>query len=224
MNEQLMSIRIEGEQFVYTEIKLYRGRKQINQEIAKENLQLFYSIIEKTDIKYGLIYGTLLGAIRENNFIEHDEDIDIFILGEYEEDFQKLLKQFRNLGLELVRYNYDLLSLMRKGEYIDVYFFYPKRIFGFIKVRIHDNRNIILAKYLENPNRINFLGMNIPIPSEPEKLLKKTYGSNWRIPIKNQHEVPNALFFKLITNFPIIKKLPFYLKISKIYKKLFFRY
>jgi len=50
---------------------------------------------------FGLIYGTLLGAIRENNFIEDEEDINIFILNENKEVF-------------LIRYLGNLLFLIQK--------------------------------------------------------------------------------------------------------------
>ena len=59
----------------------------------------------------------------ENNFIEWDEDIDLFVL---EEDKNKLLNAFwdlKEVGFDLVRVDRcDMLySVMRNGEYIDFY-------------------------------------------------------------------------------------------------------
>jgi phosphorylcholine metabolism protein LicD len=223
MSSQLKSININGEQFFYEEIALYHGRKQINREIAKENLELFNSIIEKTNIKYGLIFGTLLGAIRENNFIEHDEDTDLFLLSEYKEDFLKLLKQFKKIGLEVIRYESDLISLMRKDEYIDVYTFQKKRIWLFKEVRFFEKKYQIDAKHLENTKILNFIGINIPVPNESEKFLKKIYGSNWRTPIRNFHAVPNVFNAKIIQYKIKIKELASNLWIYKIYRMIFLK-
>lgn len=214
-------ILIDKEKFYYAEVELYHGRKKIDREIAKENLQIFYSIIEETDIKYGLIYGTLLGAIRENNFIEHDEDIDIFVLSEYKSDFLRLLGQLKMEGLELVRYNNDVISLMRKNEYIDIFFYVSRNKFGFKKIRVLNNNYEIDAKYLEQIKKIDFLGMNISVPQDSEGLLVKIYGKNWKIPIINFNAKPNAFHAKVISLFPSIIKSSAYSFLSNKYKKIF---
>ena len=48
---------------------LYVGRKKIDKQIAKENLLDFNSLAIKYKLKFGLAYGTLLGAVRESDFI-----------------------------------------------------------------------------------------------------------------------------------------------------------
>ena len=63
----------------YTTYPLYLGIKKIDKIIARENLLLFKDIVSKHHIPFGLIAGTLLGAIREHDFIEHDEDVDLFL-------------------------------------------------------------------------------------------------------------------------------------------------
>ena len=75
-------IKTSGKIISYNEKKLYHGRKKINKKIAQKNLLVIRNILIKTNIRWGLIFGTLLGAIREKNFIAHDEDTDIFVLYE----------------------------------------------------------------------------------------------------------------------------------------------
>lgn len=211
-------ILIGNERFYYKELTLVQNAKKLNLDIAKENLQIFYTIIEQTNIKYGLMFGTLLGAIREKNFIAHDYDTDIFILSEGKEKFLNLLFQFRNQGFELIRNAYDVISLMRKNEYIDIYIFKPKMKLGILNLRSLDNEFECAAKYLENPIRYLFLGMNIYIPNNPEKLLKKLYGKNWEIPIENFPSPSNTMYKRISKFAPIFKKLPFYVSMEKFMK------
>ena len=46
------------------------GTKTLDIKTARKNLLDVKKILDFHNIKFGLIYGTLLGAIRENNFIE----------------------------------------------------------------------------------------------------------------------------------------------------------
>lgn len=214
---------INGEKFYYTEERLFHGRGKMNLDIAKENLNIFYNIIEQTDIRYGLFWGTLLGAIRENNFISHDEDTDVYVLGEDKEKFLKLLCLFKKQGLLLVRYEPEMLSLMRNNEYIDVSFFKLVRKFGISKVRVCSNSFEFSPELLENVARISFLDMLIPIPSNAEKLIVKLYGKNWKIPMIDFKPLPNTLYKKIGKYSLIFKRLPFYSYLANFMKKLFIK-
>ena len=199
-------IHIDGNAFEYTEVALFHGRKLIDRKISKENLEILNGILQKTNCIYGLIFGTLLGAIREGNFIEHDEDVDIYMLSEFKTDLLRLLPFLREKGIELIRFEDNLISVMRNNEYIDIYFFEPQRKWYFKKLRVHDNKYEMDAISLENPIKVLFLGMNIPIPSNARKLLRKTYGKNWKVPIKNSHALPNSFKSVLKTKFQWLKR------------------
>ena len=83
---------------------LFPGIKRINKIIAKENLLLVKNILDKEELPFMLAYGTLLGAVREHDFIAHDEDIDLIVMKEYFDHFVALLFIFRTKGFEVVRY------------------------------------------------------------------------------------------------------------------------
>ena len=55
----------------------YPGWKLIDKEKAFENLSIFKEIADRNGFKFFLAYGTMLGAVREKDFIDHDEDIDL---------------------------------------------------------------------------------------------------------------------------------------------------
>lgn len=64
-----------------------------HQYVALRILRIINEICRKNNIKYWLIDGTLLGAIRHKGFIPWDDDIDIGILREDEEKFIKIMKK-----------------------------------------------------------------------------------------------------------------------------------
>ena len=104
-------------------LELYYGRKQLDREVSKLNLLDFRQLLNHNQVPFGIIYGTLLGAVREGDFISYDEDIDVYILDENREKLLSLLFDFRKTGFEVARYENSLLSIIRKGDYIDIYFF-----------------------------------------------------------------------------------------------------
>lgn len=167
-------------QYEYEPIKLYYGRKVIAIDQATENLILFKKTMDKYNIPFGIIYGTLLGAVRNNNFIEYDEDTDVFVLDEYRKEFLDLLFSFRDVGFQVARYDVDLLSLIRNDDYIDIYFF--KR--GTLGRRICGD-DTIPQSFFDVPEKINFLGQQFSTVSDYTAFLERAYGKDWRTPKKN---------------------------------------
>lgn len=157
------------------------GTKTLDLKKAKKNLLDIKDILDKNGIGFGLIYGTLLGAIRENNFIEHDEDIDLSMLEENKEDLLAILQDIIDAGFKVLRYDEKLLSVSRDNEYIDFYFF-KKTASSYRKCDVGLKAK---DKYLEETKAYSFLGKNFQVPVEAEKFLIELYGKNWKTPIKN---------------------------------------
>jgi len=181
--------------YEYTEVKFTLGTRRLNREISKVNLLDLKKILDQFNINFGLIFGTLLGAIRENNFIAHDEDTDIFVLKENEKDILDLLFLLRDSGFEVGRYDNNLMSIIRNGEYIDIYFFEKKgtnarKCQGYV---INDS-------FLSNVIEYEFLGEMFKIPQNPEELLVKMYGSDWMVPKENT-SAANYGFYLTIRNY-----------------------
>lgn len=78
-------------------------------------LEEFDRVCQKYDVKYYLICGSLLGAVRHHGFIPWDDDVDVAMT---REDFEKVKKHFReewnNENFMFV--NYDDLG---KGVFLD---------------------------------------------------------------------------------------------------------
>jgi phosphorylcholine metabolism protein LicD len=167
----------------------------------KEFLQILKSTkraLNSLNIPFFLSSGTLLGAIREGQFIEHDYDIDV---GIFKKDFSpELINKMSEQGLELYRSlgsieNGYELSFKKKDS--------PLGMMGKIDIFLHYNETIEGQKYiywksyngvLRNKEikyrvphfgikQINFMGIEVGVPNPPEDYLKSHYG-DWWIPKK----------------------------------------
>ena len=175
-----LSIDTPKGKYIYQFIIVYNGIKMIDKAIAKENLLLFNSIAKKNGLKFGLVYGTLLGAIREHDFIAHDEDIDLFIKSEDLDLFKSMLFELRENGFEVLRYDRrdGLCSIMRKEEYIDFYIMAP--LIDGVRETLGSP---IPEKYITDLSEYDFQGEKFFAAREAEESMLFFYGESWRTPI-----------------------------------------
>lgn len=207
--------------FHYTPKALYLGIKQIDKVQALENLQILATILNTNNITWGPAFGSLLGAVREHDFIEWDEDIDLFVLEEEEELFRNCLWELQEHGFDLIRYERrGLYSIMRKGEYIDFYVF-QKLTEG---LRHTNGGGYIFEKYITNMQEIDFKGVPLRIPREYDEYLTFQYG-DWRKPVQYANFELNSMqrFFAMTKSF-IKNHLPdciYYILLEKYHQKDF---
>ena len=196
----------------YKTVPLYSGVKQIDKQIAAENLAILKRILDKKGLKPLIAYGTLLGAIREKDFISHDEDIDLIVKAEDKQAFFDLLPELMAQGFFVARYDRrELLSIIRKGEYIDFYFFKP------YKDGIRYCSGVLCPnEFFEDVTLVPFKGNEYWAPTDYEGFLLFEYGENWRTPIQYKNYgmsswqkfmfrtkenvkglLPDSLYFKL---------------------------
>jgi glycerol-3-phosphate cytidylyltransferase len=173
---------------------VYEGIKVMDKEIGKENLLLFNKIAKKNNLQFELYYGTLLGAIREHDFIAHDEDIDLVMLKEHLSDFKAILFELRENGFEVIRFDrrQGLCSVMRKGEYIDVYFL--DELYPGVRAMMGEPTP---SKYLMELKECNFQGDVFWIPKDAEEFALFEYGANWKTPIARKTHGMNWLQKKI---------------------------
>ena len=186
-------IKTKKGDYLFKPKNLFHGRKKINRKKARENILILRKILEKRNLRWGLVFGTLLGAVRENNFIAHDEDIDIFVFYEDKNKILNLIYKFKEFGFEIARYEkHSLFSIIRNNEYIDFYFF-KKTFFG---RRCLDY--FIPNIFFKRKVNIKFFNKYFPTLNNVHKYLEFQYGKDWRVPKKNSHAKPNIFWKKMV--------------------------
>jgi LicD family len=165
-----------------------------------------HDALEEAGLWHSLIYGTLLGAVRDGDVIPWDYDFDFLIKPG---DAQRIiaLPKLRKLGyrLEVRRNPGSWLSLNARGvkdfdcgslsvfhggvKVGDLYCF---NLFADGVLRRFDldqdvywcPHSAFPAFFLEELTTARVRGNSYPVPREPEKLLAGIYGEDWRVPYK----------------------------------------
>jgi len=165
--------------------------KPINIQVSTKNLLDLQRVLDLYNVSFGLMYGTLLGAIREKNFIIHDHDTDLFVLREEEFKVMDMIKEAKKIGFTIGRYSEAYISFVRDGDFIDIYFMDKK--FG----KYHCDGHVIPSKYLDDLINYSFLGSTFKISRDYENLLTYLYGKDWRTPQKNVSPTHYGLYLKV---------------------------
>lgn len=156
----------------------------MDKTIAKENLFAIVDILERLDLRYFLIFGTLLGVVREKDFINHDTDTDIGVFMEFSERFGEVRALAEDRGFTVLRGGPGerLFSFMRNDEYLDCYCAERKKVFPGRTMWDIDG-SWIPGRHLDNLDRIEFLGRSFCEPSDSERVLIILYGRGWKTPV-----------------------------------------
>jgi hypothetical protein len=150
-------------------------------------------ILEKCDVPYCLVEGTLLGMMRENGFISWDKDIDI---GVRHEDLIPKMPQLQKVfsacfSVHVLDFPYPYpreFHLNARGYQIDI-INYDVGTYNGQPVRfnvIHDQyaSSYHAADLFESYKPFKFLGRTFYLPKDPERYLIETYGHEWQTPLK----------------------------------------
>lgn len=184
---------------------------QMKKEDALSLLNKLQKFSKENGIDVYLAFGTLLGAVREKDFIKGDLDIDVYIKDE--KKFFEILPYLKDQGIELIRYQkHKAFSLRDKncpGAYIDVFILGPtKSIWGIYCYRIADY--VSPKRIFKDDGEIVFHGNVYKCPKDPVKALEFWYGKTWNIPLgkfekKYYYEVPSHHFWVSKIKSPVLK-------------------
>ena len=152
--------------------ELRRGGKWLDNTTCTANLLTVKKVLDSLNVPFWLMYGTLLGAYRDNKFIEYDSDTDLGLYYDSKEGFDVVICELMNEGFTLIRTarEDEIVSVMRDDEYIDFDFFHRENLpFNG------------LVPY-------TFIGHEFMIPENTEGFLDILY-EGWRERIKGIHSV-----------------------------------
>lgn len=187
-----------------------KKRRQVNfKKNALEVLRVFDECMSVNGYEYTLIFGTLLGAIREKGFISHDCDIDVAVFSESR--CKELSQVLLNNGFILSRrFTIDdgLLGCEETylykdtGVSIDIFFIYPpidKYPYvccwnygkGCATYRETMRRyGGVTPRRIELPityeiDRVSFENIMVNIPRNAHEISAFSYGPNYMVPDPN---------------------------------------
>ena len=149
-------------------------------EEAIKNLRDIKEILEDLDITFWLDFGTLLGAYRDKDFCEGDEDdIDLSMWDNYLHLKDEIIIMAKAKGFE-VFHKWDLeIALKRNGSKVDLFFHKKNKYDAY--THLYDGDEV--AKYVVTPvyffevlSWIEFHGMMFYCPKLIEAYLEYKYG------------------------------------------------
>lgn len=158
---------------------LYFGNQQVNREIMQDDIHALSVYLDKIGINWGPAFGSLIGIVRNDDFLPWNPVFDIYILKEDEERFKDVLwLLIEDAGFELVRYERrGLYYLRRNYEYIKVFVLHKISA----DVRHTGGSEFIHEKYLQNTVKWDFKGIELNVPQDVDKYLTFQYG-DWIVP------------------------------------------
>ena len=170
--------------------------QKMNQVIAVEVLREVRDVLNEHGVEHFLIYGTLLGAVRDGKFCDGETDIDIGVKHEILIlKIRELMDAFRNRGFTVYGYSYPYnqtraLNLIKHDIIVDIRNFEEWDGVRFLQ-RVDSSRNDVAnvwsREHFETLGEIEFYGMKFKIPSNPEEWLRVNYGDSWRTPDPDMH-------------------------------------
>lgn len=175
----------------------------INWSVALMLLRDVAAVLEKYHCTYWLSDGTLLGAIRENDFISHDTDLDIGVWAA-DFDIRAIHELMNKYGCKIGRLQGRpedgmVITVLRAGVHLDMWFYYPitlknkksttAKIYHsiYFLYKPYDTSNKAKQYDCLYPDfrplvRRKLLGHEFWVPKQAKKHLVAAYGHDWRTP------------------------------------------
>jgi len=177
---------------LYYKKKYPSVRQRIDKEKMLQNIQILQMYLDKTGIEWGPAFGTLIGIVRNDDFLPWATAADFFILKEDEERFKDALWLLKEAGFELVRYERrGLYCLIRNGQWVS--FYVLRKISP--DIRHSGGTHFLFDKYLHQTVKWDFKGISLNVPTQLDEYLTFQYG-DW-IHEKNTIAQKNVFFERL---------------------------
>ena len=197
-----------------------RLRTKVELEDRKKGFLEIVKILKSNNIFFFLQGGVLLGAVRNNNFIQWDWDVEISLFSDEFFEKRELIKNaLLENGFKIIRENFE-----RERIKIDVYKYQNHTTTGFTlfgwtlnkeKKKIFRDEINIPTKFIDNMEKITFFDEEFYCPGPVNDYLTYQYG-DWR------KELRSDIKSQYMSN-KFYKKKSFKEKILNRIKKVFIK-
>jgi hypothetical protein len=165
----------------------YKRTEDNKNALVRDMSTLSSFIKDKFNLDIYLTYGTLLGIIRENNFIAHDNDVDFAYMSK-QSNLTDILHEF--YGLSLILQNHGLLSKVCSNGHLHVWSPNKRNKFDLWTSYILNNKYYLVPLFdgkidtsiILPLKQLTFKQQNFLIPNQSELFLDAAY-QNWKTPI-----------------------------------------
>lgn len=177
-----------------------KKKLQTMRELGPSLAKRVVDVLEAGGYEPILVFGTLLGAVREGRFLRHDYDLDFGVELDTNEDWAGLKACMEAAGFTLAR-QFSLRGAITEQAYEADGFLFD--IFGLMPVEGSDERRAFYyclldegvyesdddrsVKYIDLPAidqriYVDVDGVKLPIPANAEDCLTRAYTEHWRVP------------------------------------------
>lgn len=166
----------------------------------------FDNFCKKNDIKYFAAYGTLLGAVRHQNMIPWDDDIDVYMM---RNDYQRFcsLKGMVNDNYDIMDINNENYWLLGLAKFVDT----TTTLWEFEQLPIITGVYIDVFP-LDECNKEDFIILKKEYDKYSNKVIKSLSRYKIRHLLSSIYHCNYKLFKNVILSFFMRKKYPFYRK------------
>ena len=168
----------------------YRTENELS--IRKKEFLKICEILDFLKINYFLNTGILLGAVRDNDFIKWDWDIEISVFSnEFLPKIHLVSEKLRTSGFKITK-----IIEKKDNSKIDFTGLYPKEVTSYTIYawKYSSMRNVFWRKELSIPekflnrfSKIKFLGRQFNCPDYCEEYLTFVYG-DWKKPLRTSNK------------------------------------
>ena len=134
--------------------------------------------------KLFICYGTLLGCIRNNDFIPHDDDVDVCFLADGQgldaavDEFRQVIKTLTDIGQRIVFDSGGQFHWLVQETWLDIFMAWMEGD----KLYMYNAGGIFSRNQIYPLGECEFKGRQVLIPNDAEAMLELIYGPRWRIP------------------------------------------
>lgn len=154
------------------------------------HMEAVIAALRKLDREPVLAYGTLLGAVREADFIAHDDDIDLLYRShranrsEVESELHELKDALKAHGFRVVNLLPNSLNMHvidpRNSAVMDVFPCWEEN--GKLQMHMESMKVRGIDPAIVYPaGEVEFLGRRLPAPARPADYLEERYGPGWNV-------------------------------------------